>query len=91
MRFRCNACLGEFGDVLADGMRYFHACAPAIFVTVTRGAATIEVPIEAVQPGDVVISHRYVERPNRRDENVRGGAGDDRSEPLRPGGGRVPI
>lgn len=25
-RFRCNACDGEFDDVSADGVRYFHAC-----------------------------------------------------------------
>jgi len=28
MRIRCKCCLGEYDDVLADGMRYFHVCPP---------------------------------------------------------------
>lgn len=28
MRLKCNTCGGEYDDVLSDGMRYFHSCAP---------------------------------------------------------------
>ncbi len=69
-RFRCNACRGEFDDVLRDGVRYFHACPPQLLVTVERGAATLEVRLDRVLAGDVEISRRSIERANRRNENV---------------------
>lgn len=48
MRLKCNTCGGTYDDVQADGVRYFHACAPM------WDAGT----------------EAYVERPNKRDENV---------------------
>jgi len=34
-RFRCNTCRGEYDDVGADGVLYFHSCPPVTLVAVT--------------------------------------------------------
>jgi len=33
-RFRCNSCQGEYDDVAAGGVLYFHACPPVTLVRV---------------------------------------------------------
>ena len=53
--FRCNSCLGEYDDVLADGTEYYHACAPVPRVSVERGGVPLVVDLPAVLPTDTVL------------------------------------
>ena len=70
-RMKCGSCQGEYDDVMPDGFRYFHACAPiAVKLKVQRGAATLELAPPA-QPGDTVLETIYGARPDHRDENVK--------------------
>src|SRR5918996_3462302 len=57
-RVKCNACGGEYTDVLPGGARYFHACAPEIWVRVKRGLAWLDVPMVAMRPTDIVLVQR---------------------------------
>lgn len=88
--FRCLACGGTYRDPGLDDVPYYHACSPAIWVMVTRGLATLTIPLAAVQPNDVEVRRTDRVRPGHRDENVRGGSGPDAREPRSPGPGRVP-
>lgn len=53
-RLRCNACLGEYDDVSADGIAYTHACPPLTRATVKRGGNWIAADLGAVLPTDTV-------------------------------------
>lgn len=37
-RHRCNSCQGEYDDIGADGVAYFHACPPVVIVRVRDDA-----------------------------------------------------
>jgi len=51
---KCNACGATYEPVLADGTRYFHACAPATRRRVMRAGAPMDVPLDQVQPTDTI-------------------------------------
>lgn len=51
-RFRCNACQGEYDDVGADGVRYFHACPPIDTVSILRAGVAVRVPLAELAPTD---------------------------------------
>lgn len=57
-RMRCTSCGGKYDAVLPDGMRYFHACAPATRVAVTRAGTATLVDLAALQPTDTVTVRR---------------------------------
>lgn len=54
MTRQCNACQGIYETVSADGVPYFHVCAPISAVAVERNGKAILVPVAAVQPADVI-------------------------------------
>ena len=78
-RFRCPECAGEYEDPSRDGTPYFHACPPDR----TTGQRPDPRPGE-----DGAIRTPW---DNPRDENVKGGPGDDRSDARRPGADRVRV
>lgn len=46
---RCNTCKGEYADVGADGVPYFHACPPVIVVKTKDNIGTVrEEPLRAL-------------------------------------------
>lgn len=51
---RCNVCGGTYEPMGADGLRYFHACAPATRRRVTRAGVPMDVPLPQVLPTDTV-------------------------------------
>lgn len=67
----CQSCGGRYEPIGADGVRYFHACPPQRRVRVRRGATELLVALEEVLDTDVQLEELDVERPNRRNENVR--------------------
>jgi len=91
-RVKCNTCGGVYDDVLPDGYRYFHSCAPvpaqrvktaggAITVVESRqsvteakdatGATMIVRTFDPPLPiGATWLEETFVERANKRDENV---------------------
>lgn len=89
-RTRCKICKGEYSPTTADGQRYFHACAPAVLVTVTRAGADIEVLLSKTEAGDVVKSRRDVTRSNARDENVIA-SGSDKGKPKQAAADRSDV
>jgi hypothetical protein len=69
VRVKCATCGGEYDQQLADGMLYFHACAPIAVVLVKRDAGIVAVLPGDVQKTDVVIGDQVIPRPNARNEN----------------------
>ena len=67
----CRSCGGRYEPIGADGARYFHACPLRRRVKVRRGAAELLVDLDQVLDTDVRLAELDVERPNRRNENVR--------------------
>ena len=57
-RKRCESCQGEYHDVGADGMLYFHVCPPITRVQVTRGGSVRTVDLADLQPTDTVTVQR---------------------------------
>jgi len=55
---RCKSCGGEYADKSDDGVPYFHACPPLTTVHVERGGNAIDVPLDAVQPTDLLFVER---------------------------------
>lgn len=53
-RKRCNSCQGEYDDVGADGLLYFHSCPPVTRVRVTRDGQAQTVDVADVRPTDSV-------------------------------------
>ena len=51
---KCNSCGGEYQDVSADGVPYFHSCPPVTRCRVKRNGAWIDVELAAVVPTDIV-------------------------------------
>ena len=88
-RFTCNTCGGRYDDVLADGLRYFHACPPRRRARVRRGAAELVVDLDQVLPGDVWLDDVTDERPDRRDENVPSTRGESSGQVKAHGKGRT--
>lgn len=90
---RCRSCGGEYEPLTPTGLRYFHACPPAVHVrveragqwsdvplrdlratdaiNVSRAGATVKVQVNALQADDIRLGDTLVERPNKRDENVK--------------------
>lgn len=79
---RCKSCGGEYQDVSPDGLRYFHVCPPLEICHVDRAGALSDVERKDVQPGDKVLSSRFVPRPNHRDENVIVSGYDKAGNPI---------
>jgi hypothetical protein len=70
-RMKCNSCGGTYDDVSADGVPYYHACAPLTH-TILRLANGTEAEMTGPLPdGAVVLRVESEERPNKRDENIR--------------------
>jgi hypothetical protein len=86
-RVQCNCCGAIYDTVQADGMLYFHACAPLSSVelaaAVTAGKVTLP-PKETA--GDAVLARTY-ERANKRNENRVIADGADKSEIIAAGDG----
>lgn len=53
---KCNTCGGEFDDLTADGLRYFHACAPLSPAALRDAldAGTVILPARAQRRLDVL-------------------------------------
>lgn len=84
---RCRACGATYFSHQVDGVEYYHACAPlsdpevitALGLPVDRSTWT-PAQLQEFNAADRT-------RPNGRDENVKGGDGDDKGEPKAPGAG----
>lgn len=71
MRKRCLSCGGEYDDTMPDGLAYFHACPPIVSkVRVQRAGKLVDVAPGDVLPDDEEVDRLYIERPDKRDENV---------------------
>jgi hypothetical protein len=68
---QCMSCGGVYETDQPGGYRYFHSCPPIALVTVDRGGIELEIAAALVQTGDVERRRRYVDRLDKRDENVR--------------------
>lgn len=62
MRYRCNACLGEYDDVSPDGVPYAHTCPAVTEARVKRGGNWIAVSLDDVRQADTIAVQRG---PNR--------------------------
>lgn len=51
---RCNACGGEYEELTAEGLLYFHSCPPITRVRVIRNGQDQRVDLADLQPSDVV-------------------------------------
>ncbi len=68
---KCNTCGGTYAPILPDGMRYFHACPPLHRVRVKhQDGTTAVVDVDKVVPTDERLEDVFVERADKRDENV---------------------
>jgi len=68
-RFRCNTCRGEYDDVGADGVPYFHTCPPVVVVLIKDDAARVrEKPLRALE------GIQLVESSTARDAAIAAGA-----------------
>lgn len=81
MRYRCKTCLGTYSDILADGMQYFHACAPEIITHAQFDLLGIEITPESRTPRTVV-RNENLRAPARAGKTliISGGAGVDQVE-----------
>lgn len=82
MRLRCNACGGEYDDVLPDGMQYFHVCPPLSVGELEAAVAAGKVQLPAGETAADAVTRRTYERANKRDETVE--PSPDRDKPGRP-------
>ena len=58
-QLKCNSCGGTYPDTTQGGVRYFHACGP--------------IPNPLYQPDPTKPNfnlQQFIERPNKRDENL---------------------
>lgn len=84
---RCRTCGGTYHDHLADGTEYYHACPPLSDWEVAR---VLGLPADSstwTEAQRVEVQRADRTRPNARDENVRGGVGDDAGTIKAVGGG----
>lgn len=76
-RLRCISCQGEYDDVGADGVPYFHACPPIARVRIRRDGQALTVDLADLLPTDERIADVTRERPDRRDENTARAGGEE--------------
>jgi hypothetical protein len=88
-RYRCKGCQGEYDDVGADGVAYFHTCPPLIHRLVRRNGRILTLAPDDVRPGDEPFGDKPVNRPIHRDENTARIGGDLEASPLTPSGVRA--
>ncbi|MGB2711402.1 MAG: hypothetical protein WBC33_07780 [Conexibacter sp.] len=62
MRFRCNECAGEYDDVDAEDVAYFHACPPQMQARVLRAGNWIFVDLAQIQGTDSITVQRGAQR-----------------------------
>lgn len=80
MRFRCNTCRGEYSDAMPNGPRYFHACPPVRDPRLPPPASPDD---EDTRP--------FIERPDKRDENIIVVEGPGFRKPRLEGLGRTRL
>lgn len=69
-RVKCRTCSGEYETILADGLRYFHACPPLSDAEV-KAALGLPADDDALTPAQRrQLAEASRTRPNARDENV---------------------
>jgi hypothetical protein len=69
--WRCNSCRGTYSDLSADGVPYFHACAPVTRTYIRQGQGPETLLAGEMPAGAVVVRVDSVEHPDTRDENLR--------------------
>lgn len=91
MKVQCRTCDGIYAPTLADGTQYFHVCPPLRRLRVRNLDGTFA----TVAPEDVglrkIVGERFVDRPNRRDENVRRDPVTGASVIVAEGAGTAPV
>ena len=75
----CRSCGGRYEPIGRDGVRYFHACPPIVRVRVQRDGAELVVDRDQVRVTDTRLEDVVIDRPNHRNENVRGWGATARS------------
>lgn len=88
---RCQSCGATYASELPDGTQYFHACPP-----LSRGElkAAVDAGTIVLPKGETVDdahTRRAYERPNKRDENLKGTRGKDAETIKAEGAGAVEI
>jgi len=69
-RVKCTACGGVFEELLPDGLRYFHVCAPLSLPELDAAVKTGRVLLPVGETVDVAIARREYQRTGARNENV---------------------
>jgi hypothetical protein len=77
-RYQCNTCQGEYDELGADGMLYFHACPPLHRARVRREGQELELEASELRETDEVLERRTINRPDHRDENRNPNDRDER-------------
>jgi hypothetical protein len=90
---KCLSCGATYEPVLADGMAYFHRCAPlsAPQLAAAVAAGKIVLPVDPVttlpESPDMAVARRTYERAQLRDENIKGPAArPDLPAPMKAAG-----
>lgn len=67
---KCGSCGATYSPVQADGMRYFHACAPLPHpqLATVQGKVSKGTPLTAEELG--ILVNPWLERADKRDENI---------------------
>src|SRR5437868_4961890 len=68
-RVQCQACLGIYETVQADGSAYFHVCAPIRQCYDAQGLKITAADAEGIVKLGGAAYERFELRPNHRDEN----------------------
>jgi hypothetical protein len=83
----CQSCGGRYEPETADGQAYYHRCPPLSAVELAAAVKARRVSLPLGETVDDAVRRRTYERATLRDENVKGGKGDDRNAVRREGKG----
>lgn len=67
---QCRTCGGIYDDTTADGLRYYHACAPLSPAEVAAAVQAGTIRLRAGETLETAIASRVFARPVARDENI---------------------
>lgn len=66
----CQACGGQYEPIQADGLQYFHRCAPLSAVELQAAVDAGKVSLPKGETAEQAVTRRVYERANLRDENL---------------------
>jgi hypothetical protein len=91
MKTQCTTCGGVYDSVSADGVPYFHQCAPVRVLRVLELDGTYSTVLPGNEGARRVVAERFVTRPNERNENLQRAPIGGQAAPIAVGKGITSV